>query len=94
MCNPLWAHTGSNCDEPSWTSWALVTVLGTVSVVSVVVLASAARRLSTTPSGYGSGVLQLAKMLYRRPEEQGGIKLFDMAEVPRGGLRRLFKLCT
>ncbi|CAN0560114.1 unnamed protein product, partial [Ectocarpus sp. 12 AP-2014] len=24
MCNPLWAHTGPNCDELRWASWGLV----------------------------------------------------------------------
>lgn len=71
ICNPLWAHSGLNCDEPSWTSLALAGVLGTVSVFSVSVLASAAKMLSTTPSRCGSGVLQLARMLLQRQEEEG-----------------------
>lgn len=67
----MWAHTGENCHELSWTSWTKVVVLATVGVLSVLVLASAAKRLSTTPARYGSGVVQLANMLFRRQEEEG-----------------------
>ena len=71
MCNPAWAHTGENCDQPSWTSWAQVVVLAMVGSLSVFVLASAAKRLSSSPSRSGSGMVQLASMLFKRQQEEG-----------------------
>lgn len=71
LCNPLWAHTGTNCDKVSWTSWVLVVGLGAVGVLSVVVLESAAKKLSATPTRCGAGLLQMARMLCQRQEEEG-----------------------
>lgn len=63
MCNPIFAHTGLYCDELRRNSWALGAILVLVSFVSVMLLASAAKKVSKTPSRCGSGLAQLATML-------------------------------
>lgn len=72
MCNPLWAHTGPDCDELRWASWGLVVVLTLVSIFSVTVLADAAKSLTRASSlKCGSGLLQLGRMLFQRENASG-----------------------
>ncbi|CAM9688148.1 unnamed protein product, partial [Ectocarpus sp. 12 AP-2014] len=72
MCNPIFAHTGLYCDELRRNSWALGAVLVLVSLVSVTLLASAARKVSQTPSRCGSGLAQLVTMLrWQKGEDMG-----------------------
>ncbi|CAM9277952.1 unnamed protein product [Ectocarpus fasciculatus] len=72
MCNPVFAHTGLYCDELRRNSWALGAVLVLVSFVSVALLASAAKKVSKTPSRCGSGLAQLVAMLcWHKGEDMG-----------------------
>ncbi|CAM9681357.1 unnamed protein product [Ectocarpus sp. 6 AP-2014] len=72
MCNPMFAHTGLYCDELRPNSWALGAVLVLVSLASVTLLASAAKKVSKTPSRCGSGLAQLVTMLlWQKGEDMG-----------------------
>lgn len=73
MCDPLWAHTGSDCLGLRWNSWALVIALSLVSVLSVTVLTSEAKKLSRASSKCGSGLQQLVIVLFR-PKGSGKVK--------------------
>ncbi len=71
VCDPLWSHAGYDCAGMRWGSWALLVLLVFVSVFSVTILTSAASRLSDSSSKHCQGLVELAKILYRRPQESG-----------------------
>lgn len=70
MCHPRWAHKGVDCDELRWNSWALMVILTSVSVESVAVLVSAAKKLSKKSSNYCSGFPAIVNLFLRTNGER------------------------
>jgi len=74
LCDPLFGHTGLNCDGLRWNSWAVVVALALVCVFNVAVLRSEGAKLSST-SKRRSGLMKLT-MLLVRPEFQGAATVY------------------
>lgn len=71
MCNPLWAHTGDDCSDMSWTSWGLIAMLVLVTFYAINALATAARKGSPRSTTSCSGVYELVVLFFRPPPENG-----------------------
>lgn len=71
MCNPMWAHTGADCSERTWTSWAVAVVLVLVTLYSIHVLHAAAKRGLSSSTKPWAGFAELASIFFMVKRENG-----------------------
>lgn len=71
MCNPMWAHTGTDCTGRTWTSWAMVAVLVMVTIYKIHVLHAAAKKGLLGSTKTCSGVAELASIFFMVKRENG-----------------------
>lgn len=71
MCNPMWGHTGADCSDRSWTSWAMAVVLVLVILYKAHVLHAAAKKGLLSSTKMFSGFAELASLFFMVKRENG-----------------------